>query len=156
MARITFEGNFCDISMCRENPCPYNGMCSQRQTWERLKEYEDTGFDPEEIADFMKRWEQTVEIGGMLKKYCIDHIRDLLHAEQDGRLVVLPCKVGDHVWIDGRDAIVTEFFGYRSERYFHAVILGRNKHIDIPFTEIGKTVFLTSEEAEAALKGGEV
>ena len=156
MARITFEGNFCDISMCRENPCPYNGMCSQRQTWERLKEYEDTGFDPEEIADFMKRWEQTVEIGGMLKKYCIDHIRDLLHAEQDGRLVVLPCKVGDHVWIDGRDAIVTEFFGYRSERYFHAVILGRNKHIDIPFTEIGKTVFLNREEAEAALKGGEV
>ena len=155
MARITFEGNFCDISMCRENPCPYNGMCSQRQTWERLKEYEDTGFDPEEIADFMKRWEQTVEIGGMLKKYCIDHIRDLLHAEQDGRLVVLPCKVGDHVWIDGRDAIVTEFFGYRSERYFHAVILGINKHIDIPFTEIGKTVFLTREEAEAALKGGE-
>ena len=75
--------------MCRENPCPYNGMCSQRQTWERLKEYEDTGFDPEEIADFMKRWEQTVEIGGMLKKYCIDHIRDLLQAEQDGRLVVL-------------------------------------------------------------------
>ena len=90
MGRITFEGNFCDISMCRENPCPYNGMCSQRQTWERLKEYEDTGFDPEEIADFMKRWEQTVEIGGMLKKYCIDHIRDLLQAEQDGRLVELP------------------------------------------------------------------
>ena len=90
MERITFEGNFCDISMCRENPCPYNGMCSQRQTWERLKEYEDTGFDPEEIADFMKRWEQTVEIGGMLKKYCIDHIRELLQAEQDGRLVKLP------------------------------------------------------------------
>ena len=61
MARITFEGNFCDISMCRENPCPYNGMCSQRQTWERLKEYED--------------------------------------AEQAGRLVVLPCKVGEY-WRD--------------------------------------------------------
>ena len=52
MARITFEGNFCDISMCRENPCPYNGMCSQRQTWERLKEYEDTGLEPEEIKGF--------------------------------------------------------------------------------------------------------
>ena len=100
MARITFEGNFCDISMCRENPCPYNGMCSQRQTWERLKEYEDTGFDPEEIADFMKRWEQTVEIGGMLKKYCIDHIRDLLQAEQDGRLVVLDEPMRPLVWGD--------------------------------------------------------
>ena len=155
MARITFEGNFCDISMCRENPCPYNGMCSQRQTWDRLKEYEDTGFDPEEIADFMKRWEQTVEIGGMLKKYCIDHIRDLLHAEQDGRLVVLPCKVGDHVWADGREAIVVWFFGYKTERYLHAQFLDNAEYTDIPFYEIGKTVFLTREEAEAALKGGE-
>ena len=155
MARITFEGNFCDISMCRENPCPYNGMCSQRQTWERLKEYEDTGFDPEEIADFMKRWEQTVEIGGMLKKYCIDHIRDLLHAEQDGRLVVLPCKVGDHVWADGREAIVVWFFGYKTERYLHAQFLDNAEYTDIPFYEIGKTVFLTRQEAEAALKGGE-
>lgn len=41
MERLTFEGNFCDIAMCRENPCPYNGMCSQRKTWERLKKYED-------------------------------------------------------------------------------------------------------------------
>ena len=151
MARITFEGNFCDISMCRENPCPYNGMCSQRQTWERLKEYEDTGFDPEEIADFMKRWEQTVEIGGMLKKYCIDHIRDLLQAEQDGRLVVLPCKVGDHVWVDSREAVVENFFGYETERYLHAQFYDNMQYIDIPFTEIGKTVFLTREEAEAAL-----
>ena len=155
MARITFEGSLCDISMCGENPCPYNGMCSQRQTWERLKEYEDTGFDPEEIADFMKRWEQTVEIGGMLKKYCIDHIRDLLHAEQDGRLVVLPCKVGDHVWADGREAIVVWFFGYKTERYLHAQFLDNAEYTDIPFYEIGKTVFLTREEADAALKGGE-
>ena len=157
MARITFEGNFCDISMCRENPCPYNGMCSQRQTWERLKEYEDTGFDPEEIADFMKRWEQTVEIGGMLKKYCIDHIRDLLQAEQDGRLVVLPCNVGDHVWADGREAIVVWFFGYKTGRYLHAQFLDNAEYTDIPFYEIGKTVFLTREEAEAALaqEGGE-
>ena len=157
MARITFEGNFCDISMCRENPCPYNGMCSQRQTWERLKEYEDTGFDPEEIADFMKRWEQTVEIGGMLKKYCIDHIRDLLQAEQDGRLVVLACKVGGHVWADGREAIVVWFFGYKTERYLHAQFFDNAKYTDIPFYEIGKTVFLTREEADAALalKGGE-
>lgn len=45
MPRLTFEGNFCDIAMCQENPCPYNGMCSQRQTWERLKKYEDAEQD---------------------------------------------------------------------------------------------------------------
>ena len=151
MARITFEGNFCDISMCRENPCPYNGMCSQRQTWERLKEYEDTGFDPDEIADFMKRWEQTVEIGGMLKKYCIDHIRDLLQAEQDGRLVVLPCKVGDHILADGREAIVVWFFGYKTGRYLHAQFLDNAECADIPFYEIGKNRLSDQQEAEAAL-----
>ena len=142
MARITFEGNFCDISMCRENPCPYNGMCSQRQTWERLKEYEDTGFDPEEIADFMKRWEQTVEIGGMLKKYCIDHIRDLLQAEKDGKLVELPCKVGDTVYQIDAERV------YESEVKWIIFYCD-----DIAFDEraIGGSIFLTREEAEAAL-----
>ena len=118
----------------------------------RLAAYEDTGLKPEEIADFMKRWEQTVEIGGMLKKYCIDHIRDLLQAEQDGRLVLLPCKVGDHVWADGREAIVVWFFGYKTERYLHAQFLDNAEYTDIPFYEIGKTVFLTREDAEAAMK----
>ena len=120
----------------------------------RLAAYEDTGLEPEEI-----RW-----LGDLrtMKREIIfgvtaERLKELAEADKAGGLVVLPCKVGDHVWIDGRDAIVTEFFGYRSERYFHAVILGRNKNIDIPFTEIGKTVFLTREEAEAAMaqKGGE-
>ena len=142
MARITFEGNFCDISMCRENPCPYNGMCSQRQTWERLKEYEDTGFDPEEIADFMKRWEQTVEIGGMLKKYCIDHIRDLLHAEQDGRLVVLPCGTDVDLVRDGH--------AFKADHWNHTLTAFR----DAPENKSGMQVALFSiKEAEAALAG---
>ena len=158
MARITFEGNFCDISMCRENPCPYNGMCSQRQTWERLKEYEDTGFDPEEIADFMKRWEQTVEIGGMLKKYCIDHIRDLLQAEQDGRLVVLPSKT---VWELTMDAGPDCDLKCPVDAYDEALgcdLCSKAKQFayERPCTQerlkgLGKTVFLTREEAEAAL-----
>ena len=38
MERITFEGNFCDISVCRvtDEECPF-GTCSQKQVWERLK-----------------------------------------------------------------------------------------------------------------------
>lgn len=77
-------------------------------------------------------------------------------AEQDGRLVVLPCKVGDHVWADGREAIVVWFFGYKTERYLHAQFLDNAEYTDIPFYEIGKTVFLTRQEAEAALKGGDL
>ena len=46
MERLTFDGNFCDIAQCREQPCPYHGSCSQREVWERLKSYEDTGLSP--------------------------------------------------------------------------------------------------------------
>ena len=76
MARITFEGNFCDISMCRENPCPYNGMCSQRQTWERLKKYEDTGLEPEEIKGFAE--DVAYQFGYYFP------IKDILYLSTDG------------------------------------------------------------------------
>ena len=112
----------------------------------RLAAYEDTGLEPDEIADFMKRWEQAVEIGGMLKKYGIDHIWDIIQAEQDGRLVVLPCKVGDTVYQIDAERV------YESEVKW--IIFDCD---DIAFDEraIGGSIFLTREEAEAALKGGE-
>lgn len=43
MERLTFEGNFCDIAQCRELPCPYNGACSQRKVYDRLR----AGWPPE-------------------------------------------------------------------------------------------------------------
>lgn len=126
----------------------------------RLADYEDSGLEPEEIADFMKRWEQTVEIGGMLKKYGINHIWDIIQAEQDGRLVVLPCKVGDRLYeVTGRKtisvyevrAIRVELFGLFIEwdiveGFAWQSLAGINAG------EIGKTVFLTREEAEKALE----
>ena len=43
MERLTFEGNFCEIAQCKEVKCPYDTDCSQKQVWERLKAYGDTG-----------------------------------------------------------------------------------------------------------------
>lgn len=60
MNRLTFDGNFCDIAQCRELPCPYDGMCSQREVWERLKEYEDTGLTPEDFSNY-KTFERGVD-----------------------------------------------------------------------------------------------
>ena len=55
MDRLTFDGNFCDIAMCRETPggsfCE-DGFCPQKRVWERLKAYEETGLEPEEIKEF--------------------------------------------------------------------------------------------------------
>lgn len=51
MERLTFEGNFCETAKCAEIPggsfCE-NGACSQKEVWERLKAYEDTGLSPED------------------------------------------------------------------------------------------------------------
>ena len=87
MERLTFDGNFCDIAQCRELPCQYNGACSQRKVWERLKAYEDTGLEPAEISELIKDWSDLCtavgECGG------IDRLRELAEAYKDGRLVVL-------------------------------------------------------------------
>ena len=51
MDRLTFDGNFCDIAMCRELPCPHGNNCTQKQVWERLKQYEDTGLTPGDVKE---------------------------------------------------------------------------------------------------------
>jgi len=70
---------------------------------QKLKEYEDTGLTPEEIERILERG--TPLEGGtaeLMKAYLsfgsIDHLRELVEAEKDGRLVVLPCRVGDTVY----------------------------------------------------------
>ena len=87
--------------------------------------------------------------------YELDRLRELMEADKEGRCVVLPCKPGERIWIDGRKAIIEEFFGYETERYFHAQFYDNMQYIDIPFEEISKTIFLTREEAKAALKARE-
>lgn len=62
MDRLTFEGDFCTIAMCRENPCPYDNSCTQREVWERLRAYEDTGLEPEEVAALREQESNCPEI----------------------------------------------------------------------------------------------
>lgn len=89
MERMTFEGNFCDIAQCREIPCPYNGACSQRKVWERLKAYENIGLEPAEVISMYGEWGAMMaalnSIGGGYGR-----LRELAEADKDGRLVVLP------------------------------------------------------------------
>ena len=136
-------------------------MMKERGGWksggiDRLAAYEDTGLEPE---DLKKAFNETaiIKLAAQALNTTPDHLRDIIKADQDGLLVVLPCKAGSLIYVGRKPAIITRFFGYVRERYFHAVFCDENKGIDIPFEELGKTVFLTREEAEAAtaLKGGE-
>lgn len=69
----------------------------------------------------------------------IERIQELLKADKDGRLVILPCKMGDTVYYIRREFDGTDVVG-EAELWWS----------DIPY--IGKTIFLTREEAEKALE----
>ena len=161
MERLTFEGNFCDIAQCRELPCPYNGACSQRKVWERLKAYEDTGLEPESVEALKlsmmgKVIAEITEFDGLP----IDRLRELAEADKDGRVVMLPCKVGDRLYeVTGRKtisvykvkAIRVELFGLFIEWDIVEGFVWQSLS-GINAGEIGRTVFLTREEAEKALE----
>ena len=155
MERLTFEGNFCDIAQCRELPCPYNGACSQRKVWERLKAYEDTGLEPAMCANY-----KTFEDEAISKSVTFKRIVALMEADRTGRLEVLPCKVGDRLYeVTGRKtisvykvrAIRVELFGLFIEWDIVEGFVWQSLS-GINAGEIGKTVFLTREEAEKALE----
>lgn len=85
MNRLTFDGNFCDIAQCRELPCPYNNACTQRQVWEKLKAYEDTGLTPEVCANY-----KTFEDECISKGVTFSRIVELMNADAEGRLKIVP------------------------------------------------------------------
>ncbi|MFA6931767.1 MAG: hypothetical protein WCT05_15695 [Lentisphaeria bacterium] len=130
-----------------------NGIDHRGKDVDRLAAYEDTGMEPEEIANFMHRWGRAVELAGMIERYGSKHIADLLAAEKDGRCAVLPCKAGDTVYcIDKQNKIVTEIVGYFYIDENNISMINDREDSDYDF---GKTAFLTREAAEAALKAGD-
>ena len=155
MERITFEGNFCDISMCRENPCPYNGMCSQRETWDRLSAYEDTGLEPEEIKEHEAAYNECLtRTYGPFKQKIIQW----LQAEQDGRLVVLDEPMRPLVWGDKEhDTILCprclcDLMGGFEYAPSCETVMFQCPHCGQPINS-GKAIDMEQSEAEAALAG---
>lgn len=125
---------------------------------ERLAAYEDTGLTPVEIKSMQEEHFSGLEMAKLhsalmeLKKY--------QEADKDGRLVVLPCKVGDRLYeVTGRKtisvykvrAIRVELFGLFIERDIVEGFVWQSL-AGINAGEIGKTVFLTRKEAEKALE----
>ena len=153
------QDNYCKRGCHEQGGCTKG--CIVPRIYARLAAYEDTGLEPEEIADFMKRWEQAVEIGGMLKKYGIDHIWDIIQAEQDGRLVVLPCKVGDSIYIpdlEKKIPVKVRVQGISISVSGRTILHFGGYPVECAWGDgCGKDWFLNREEAEAALalKGGD-
>ena len=154
MERLTFEGNFCDIAQCQDLPCKYDGNCSQKQVWERLKAYEDAGLSPQACAE-AREIEET--LSGC--DYSISRMVELMKADKDGRVVVLPCKVGRRVFaLLDTDKHISECevkqIGLGNEIGFVGLepIGARGREYGVSLNGFGKTVFLSREEAEKALQ----
>lgn len=154
MERLTFEGNFCDIAQCRDSACKQDGTCTQKQVWERLARYEDTGLTPAEVLSMSGEWCAMMSVLNSIGSY--DRLRELAEADKDGRVVNLPCKIGDKLY----RVFAGEIFEHRvgSMKYF--AIQQRWDIETYPFcpcveSSIGKTVFLSREEAEKTLRGME-
>ena len=141
MERLTFEGNFCEIAQCACMKCPYDTDCSQKQVWERLKAYEDTGLEPEAI--------KTVKLA-LAAKHMVDletlnntpisRLVELAEADKDGRVIILPCKVYE------TDGVRVYEHTVREVIYETAGGPAFDKNA------IGKSIFLTRAEAERALR----
>lgn len=111
-------------------------------------------------ADFVDRLAAYEDIAELCGGF--DRLRELAEADKDGRVLILPCKVGDTVYFARANPILQyKVTGY--EMGEASISQVRSKHIDketgltFNFTfrpsSIGKTVFLTREEAEKAMKG---
>jgi hypothetical protein len=130
---------------------------------DRLAAYEDSECEPEEVLPKDKADEIALNLMRLadLKSLCsYTRLRKLAEADKDGRVVVPPCKVGDKLYeVTGRKtisvykvkAIRVELFGLFIEWDIVEGFVWQSLS-GINAGEIGKTVFLTREEAEKALK----
>lgn len=96
-----------------------------------------------------------------------DRIKELWEADREGRCVVLPCKIGDTVYVLNRhlgrvfeNEVAGFSVGYQSDNKnsISTVYVGKCGSKTFrrwKFQQFGKTVFLTRKEAEAALKEAE-
>ena len=101
---------------------------------------EDTGLTPEQVGMDHEAAEQ---LRCLCRNYDLGRLEELVEADKDGRVVVLPCKVGDTVY---RLQYIEPTLG----RF--VVGVAEIKFALIWLEEFGKTIFLTREEAEKALE----
>ena len=114
---------------CFEEPsCGYGYVCKMpecnflRKVCDRIAAYEDTGLEPNEVeavknAMMGKAIADIMEFDGIP----VDRLKELAQAEKDGRLVVLPCAVGER-WSEKTSGMIIEVDGFRYDFFSGLVI----------------------------------
>ena len=124
---------------------------------DRLAAYEEIGLEPEDMKKAFNE-DATLKLAGQILGVTPGRLRELAQAEKEGRIVVLPCSVGDPVFMGtGRYKIT----GYE-EDVCDGFYIGRDGVLQVKaqnyngnhgtYGVIGQTAELTREAAEAALE----
>mgnify|MGYP007056177379 CR=1 FL=1 len=124
--------------------------CIVPKLYSRLAKYEDLDLLPGEIREKLRKLEWYEAKFGHRQAQRWDQIAA---AEDEGRLVVLTCKVGDKVYQVDAEKVY--------ESTVTSIIIGQNAPIiydtdgGVAFNDraIGHSIFLNSWEAERALEG---
>lgn len=150
----THENGVCCTRFGSPECCEVGGNCAlnckwEEAAWERLARYEDARLSPAEVHSMYGEWNAMMSVLNSIGSY--DRLRELAEADRDGRVVVLPCKVGDTVYFALLGRIM-------EKQVFSIVSFSNSTRIYCDGTseyfrpeDIGKTFFLTREEAERAL-----
>lgn len=166
MDRLTKTGPIMSAWFMRDNaPIATLHMTEieTQRVLDRLAAYEDTGLMPEAINGLVKSFLGTLagEIAEQTGSADMSRIHEIADAESDGRLIVLPCKVGDTVYVPVERCKpgfnVCPYDGgygtFRCDGDKNCGAYVKEHGFSIrDYPDVGKTVFLTREEAEAALK----
>lgn len=119
-----------------------------RQLYSALAAYENTGITAEEITATASL-PMFVKVASAALGTTPDHLRELAEADKDGRVVVLPCKVGDTVYLIVTKRAKVYMPEFRFIKKSKLTFLNMERILQ----DFGKTVFLTREAAEKALEG---
>lgn len=131
-----------------------------------LREYLDTGLEPDEVLPKDKADEIALKLMRLadLENFCsYTRLRELAEADKAGRLVVLPVRpvltqsIGSMLYIieDGEiveDSLCEALVGMGSNGEINIFYTTLSDQISFEQADIGKTVFLTHEEAKRALE----
>ena len=134
-----------------------------RRNREDLRAYKATGLEPEEVNDAvvgakLMAKSRLVSAFGV----AAERLLELAEADKDGRVVVLPCKVGDVVYgFHGSRTILpmeVKWIETNTNGWDVAAQYAPMAPKFYQFSDFGKTVFLTREEADIraleAMKNG--
>ncbi len=160
--QTSHENGICCTHFCGPECLKVGGNCAMNCKWEeaawsRLADYEDTGLKPEEVSELIKDWSDLCtavgECGG------IDMIREICKADKERRLVVLPFSVGAKVYMllcgeaVEKTAIEFRVNGFSKPGVSAVLATDTLAPAITPLRfAIGRTVFLTREDAEKALE----